>query len=331
MDDTAAERGTAGPVRLWKLGRKAVVRRSRHRRAGLPQATAVRRAAGTATLVWSVALGIAACGGHHSAVPPPRAAAPAVQLPPGLPPGFHRIFNDNFRTAVPRGAFSDCNHNAEQPTPYCGGLSPYPAVKAAWWAYPAGWPDTATQRKYPVGGYYDPASTAWISGGQMHIRLWRGPSGPVHSAALVPKAAIDRLYGAFTETFQVSSVAPGYKSAHLLWPSSTCDGCEDDLPENSWNTTISAFHHPKGGGQPDSFDTGTSWRQWHTSMIVWMPGIVKFYLDGKLIGQSTRGVMDVPATWVIQNESSLDGESAAPNSSAQMNISSASVYAYTLH
>ena len=54
-------------------------------------------------------------------------------------------------------------------------------------------------------------------------------------------------------------------------------------------------------------------------------------MSWKLIGQSTRDVMDVPATWVIQNESSLDGESAAPNSSAQMNISSASAYAYTLH
>jgi hypothetical protein len=73
------------------------------------------------------------------------------------------------------------------------------------------------------------------------------------------------MYGAYTETLQVSSVAAGYKSAHLLWPSGTCDGCEDDFPENSWTDGISA----------------------------------------------------------------LDGTSAAPNSSAQLNIRSVSVYSYT--
>jgi beta-glucanase (GH16 family) len=139
----------------------------------------------------------------------------------------------------------------------------------------------------------------------------------------------NRMYGAYTETFQVSSVAAGYKSAHLLWPSGTCDGCEDDFPENSWTDSISAFHHPEGDGDQDAFSTGASWQQWHTSMIVWTPGSVKFYLDGKLVGQSTRGVMNVPATWVLQNESALDGTSAAPDSSAQLNIRSVSVYSYT--
>ena len=33
--------------------------------------------------------------------------------------------------------------------------------------------------------------------------------------------------------------------------------------------------------------------------------------------------------WIIQNESALDGESAAPNSSAQMDISYVAYYRYT--
>jgi hypothetical protein len=33
--------------------------------------------------------------------------------------------------------------------------------------------------------------------------------------------------------------------------------------------------------------------------------------------------------WIIQNESALNGESAAPDSSAQIDIAAVSVYAYT--
>ena len=66
------------------------------------------------------------------------------------------------------------------------------ALRSSWWAYPAGWPDTATERNYRVGGYYEPQSTVWISGGQMHIRMSRG-TGSVSSAAVVPKASINKL------------------------------------------------------------------------------------------------------------------------------------------
>ncbi len=267
----------------------------------------------------------------------PPAPTPSAQ-PTGAPtrtaaapgaPGFHLIFTDHFATNVPLGAFTDCNHNTDQSSAFCGGLAPYPGVEANWWAYPAGWPDTATQLSYPVGGYYDPATTVSISGGEMHIRMWRGSSGSVHSATVVPKAAMGMRYGAYTETFRVLSAARGYKSAHLLWPSGTCSSCEIDFPEDSWDTTISAFNHPKGGGAQDAFDNGTRWTGWHTTTIQWTPGDVKFFLDGSLMGESTRGVMDSPANWDIQNESSIDGESAALNSSAQMDISSVSVYSYT--
>ena len=55
---------------------------------------------------------------------------------------------------------------------------------------------------------------------------------------------------------------------------------------------------------------------------------MKFFLDGKLMGESTNNVMDTPAEWDIQNESSLDGEMAAPNSSAEIDIKSVNVYRY---
>ncbi len=255
-------------------------------------------------------------------------AVPGASATVAATPQFRLIFQDNFTTNVPLGAFSDCDHNIGTRRVYCAGLAPYPSVEADWWSYPTGWPDTATERHLPVGGFYDPATTVWISGGEMHIRMWRGATGPNHSATMVPKVAIGMRYGQFSETFTVSKVATGFKSAHLLWPDASCPGCEIDFPEGDWDGSIEAFNHPVGGGKQDSFDSGTPWTGWHTSTIQWTPGEVKFILDGKLIGESTNNVMDTPAEWDIQNESSLDGQTAAPNSSAEIDIKSVSVYSY---
>ncbi|TVL89836.1 glycoside hydrolase family 16 protein [Streptomyces sp. LX-29] len=219
---------------------------------------------------------------------------------------------------MPIGSFSDCDHYVDTPRAYCGGLTG--ATRADWWAYPAGWPDTATQRGYPVGGRYDPASTVWISGGQMHIRMWRGILGPVHSATVVPKKLMGMTYGRYEERFRVSRVAPGYKSAHLLWPAVN-DGCSEiDFPELEWTGTIHAFAHPADCGPHVGFDTGRRWTDWHTSVIEWKPGEVRFLLDGELVGSATTGVPDRPMNWIIQNEAALNGDRAAPGSRAQLDI-----------
>ncbi|WP_405888868.1 glycoside hydrolase family 16 protein [Streptomyces sp. NBC_01136] len=233
-------------------------------------------------------------------------------------PTWHLRFADEFNTAVAKGRFTDCDHSHDTPKAYCGGLTG--AVRANWWAYPAGWPDTATQRRYPVGGYYDPASTLWISGGQLHIRMWRGASGSVHSATVVPKAMMGQRYGRYEERWRVSKPAAGYKSAHLLWPV-TNDGCSEiDFPELEWTTTIAAFAHPSNCGKQMGVDTGKRWTDWHTSVIEWKPGRVSFILDGRTVGTSADHVPNTAASWDIQNESALNGDRAALNGSAQMDI-----------
>jgi hypothetical protein len=252
---------------------------------------------------------------------PARAAAPS----------FHLVFADGFNTPVKAGGFRDCDHNTDTREAYCGGLTG--SVRANWWAYPSSWPDTATQRGYPVGGWYDPATTLSVSpsqwgDGQLHIRMWRGASGPVHSATIVPKRAMGLTYGAYEERWRVSHVATGYKSAHLLWPV-TNDGCSEiDYPELEWDTQVAGFMHPSNCGTQVSVDTGKSWGQWHTSRIEWTRGDIKFYLDGQLVGETRSHVPAVPMDWDIQNESALNGESAAPNSSAQMDITYVKVWAW---
>ncbi|MEV8480349.1 glycoside hydrolase family 16 protein [Streptomyces sp. NPDC051173] len=244
----------------------------------------------------------------------------AGSVTPAYPaaPGWHLRFADDFDTAVPPGSFTGCNHHPDTPRAYCTGLSG--AMRATWWAYPKGWPDTATQRGYPVGGFYDPATTLSVSGGQLHIRLWRGPTSGVHSATVVPKALMGQRYGRYEERWRVSKAAVGYKSAHLLWPVNN-DGCSEiDFPELEWDTTVAAFAHPSTCAQQVHVDTGARWTSWHTTVIEWRPGDLRFYLDGTQAAHTTKGVPAIPMTWDIQNESALNGENAAPNSSAQMDI-----------
>jgi hypothetical protein len=161
--------------------------------------------------------------------------------------------------------------------------------------------------------------------------MYRGASGPVHSAALVPLAAQNRTYGKYVETFRVSQIAAGYKSAHLLWPSNgdqNTSSFEVDYPENEWDTGISAYVHD-GDAPQQSFPANANWGSWHTTEIDWTPHRLAFFMDGKLIGATTSGVPDVPMDWIIQNESALNGESAAPNSSAQIDIRHVAYYSYT--
>jgi hypothetical protein len=245
----------------------------------------------------------------------------------GSTSGWTLKWSTDFPTSVRLGQFSGCDNNANSPDRYCSSLPP--SVRSQWWAYPYPWPDTATQRDYRVGGYYDPAHTVWISGGEMHMRIFRGTSW-IHSAAVVPKAADGVKYGKFIETFSVSHADTGYKAAHLLWPTAGNQDYEVDFPEGNLNGSICAYSHSVYRAKKAAFCPDANWTGWHTTEIQWAPGSVTFSLDGRVIGHSTGDrVPNEDMTWVIQNESALTGPSAAPGSWAQINISSVAVYSYT--
>ena len=272
--------------------------------------------------VAAVVLTLTACAPASGdiAIPGPNShTAPA--------PGWTLKWSTNFPTSVRLGQFSGCDHNANGSDHYCSNLPA--SVRSQWWAYPYPWPDTATQRNYPLGGYYDPAHTVWISRGQMHIRIFRTTSW-IHSAAVVPKEADGVKYGKFIETFSVSQAAPGYKAAHLLWPAEGNQNYEVDFPENSLDSGICAYAHSIYQADQAAFCPDAGWTGWHTSEIQWAPGSLTFYLDGKQIGHVTGNwVPDENMAWIMQNESALIGPSAPPDSSAQINISHVAVYSYT--
>ena len=240
---------------------------------------------------------LSATAASSSADPPTRPPILTAWADPGE---WQRAWSTDFAVAVMLGQFPG-------------------AVESQWGVYPSPWPDTATQRNYSVHGYYDPATTTWISDGYLHLKMWRG-TGSIHSAAIYPKVASDVRYGRFIEVARVSKVEPGYKSAHLLWPVGNAAN-EVDFPENEWTISPSAYVHYGAGDTTINFDTNIRWSDWHTYEIRWQPGSLAFYVDGKQVGRTTRGVPEVNMCWIIQNESALDGPSAPVNSYAQMDIS----------
>jgi hypothetical protein len=235
----------------------------------------------------------------------------------------------DFAEPAPLGSFSGCNNNERTPAAYCSALPV--GLRSQWWAYPYLWPDSATEVHKPVGGYYDPAHTVWISGGQMHIRMFRTTTW-VHVAAVVPKASIGMLYGKYVERAMVSPNSdPGYGSAHLLWPTGTPIDYEVDFPEGDWDYNYCLHVHsiPEGTKTRDLCPASAKWAQWNTTEIDWWPGNVTFYLNGQLIYHVTgKWVPNQLMSWIIQNQAALKAPWAKENSAGQLNISYVAVYSY---
>jgi beta-glucanase (GH16 family) len=132
---------------------------------------------------------------------------------------------------------------------------------------------------------------------------------------------MNRLYGEYTIRERVSHVGVGYKTADLLWPTVNSGCTEVDYPELEHDDTPTGFYHYKDCNRAqESFSTGKAWTDWHTYTTTWTPSYVHYWIDGVLVGSVNSAIPDVTMSWDIQNESALNGESAAPNSYDQIDI-----------
>lgn len=249
---------------------------------------------------------------------------------------FVQVFRDTFNgRTTPVGKFSDCDHNADTPAAYCGGLAG--SDRANWWAYPRGWFDTAETGAdgnggRTFGGEYRADDTISIgkqsatnADGVLRVRMYRPAGGGlVHSAAPVPKKCMALRYGKFTERTRVLTRTNGYKMAHLHYSPD-----EIDYPEAGGNfatDTISAFTH----GFAETNTTvapNSAWTAWHTYSQEIVPGKVRFYYDGRLV-RTVAGDYPRATAWVLQNESALDGGYAAPGSSVTILSTGVACYRY---
>lgn len=141
-----------------------------------------------------------------------------------------------------------------------------------------------------------------VHDGLLDISLTRTTGGAVVFGP--PDSVWGRQYGKFEVRFKVEG-GSGHGAAFMLWPTSDVwsEG-EIDYPEGEFDDQIAVYHHPTpcdltdGDAVPhcassDNLGTGASWRDWHTATTEWVPGAVRYYLDGQLIKTVTH---DVPTT-----------------------------------
>lgn len=243
--------------------------------------------------------------------------------PSGNCGAFTQVYRETFNaSAVPAGAFSGCVDGSFA----CSGLKArYPSLYAGLGAYPSGWPDTAGNgadgNSGPVPGEYRPEKAVSVqktTDGMLRVHMTG--NGHLNTvAALVPRKCTFR-YGKFTERTIVRSLTPGFKMAHLHYEQVGGTTHEVDYPEAGGTfdgDTVSAYTH----GFKESNTTAApnrAWLSWHTYSQEFVPGHVRFYLDGKLI-RDVSGDFPVATPWILQNESAL-GSVRGAAAGASVNI-----------
>ena len=236
----------------------------------------------------------------------------------GLPPStqtdsfgttWHEIGADDFTVPAALGSWAA---SSESQVVYTGdhGLR--------WTEYPDGW-GCATKA---TGGIfyphcYRPAAVLSVHDGVLDFYLHHCsyPDGVVAACGANPgvviptTASVYQRYGSYVARFKVVFDDPRhldqYHIAWLLYPShGSAQACaESDFPEMDLNEpTVKAFAHWGCKGRFDHFSAAIDLTRWHTFTQEWKPGSRRYYLDGKLIGQSTRAVWAGPERWQLQTE-----------------------------
>ena len=234
----------------------------------------------------------------------------------GLPPSIQtdsfgtawkEVGEDNFTVPARSGSWGT---SSESKIVYTGdhGLR--------WDEYPDGWGcSTKTFGGVFYRHCYRPAKVLSVHAGVLDFYLHncRYPDGVVASCGADPGPVIPttgsryQRYGRYDVRFKVvfdhGRHLDQYHIAWLLYPrSEPAQPCaESDFPEMSLNASIvHAFAHDCNG--TDRFSSSIDLTKWHTFVQEWGPGYRRYYLDGKLLGQSTNAVYSKPERWQLQTQ-----------------------------
>ena len=199
------------------------------------------------------------------------------------------------------------------------------------WAGYSGFGDTSDK------GLYDP--NVVLSAGSGKLDWWlRTRNGRPVVAAPMPNGYKAQTYGRYAVRFREDAVA-GCKMAFLLWPTSNNwnDG-EIDWPDGVLGGKTYAASALKGtltkNGPtfegPSHAVAPTMGTGWHTAVIEWSPGHVRWYMDGKFIGQTTKtsGVPNKPMRWTLQVETTNDSTPVPAKSSGHVQVDWVVQYKY---
>ncbi len=207
------------------------------------------------------------------------------------------------------------------------------------------WQNRARGKDTSGRGMYDSSKTVSERNGVLDIWMHsettgkpgvHDPAGQRYVAAVVSKLGPTK--GARITLCMRADVIPGYKIAYLLWPSEGNGNQlgEIDFPEGKLSglpAMPNAFMHyapkPTSGKMQDWYDSRVAVQQWHAYTIEWNPKAstpyAKFYVDGRLIGHSTRYVPTVTMRYIMQNETYLGGDALPAPAQGHLQIDWATI------
>jgi len=224
-------------------------------------------------------------------------------MPVGDLTGWRQIFTEDFTSDVALGNW---------PGTY--------APKFDQYDYPENPPDTNG------GGVWRTGKDVSVSGGTADYYL-HSENGVAYSAAILPRTPT-QTYGRYQVRFKVDPGMTGWNSAWLLWPDDDVWPAhgEIDWPEGSLTGNMWGYMHyaDPGGGQDTTPPTNVAFPSgWHTATTEWLPGSVKYYLDGNMVGSFTYKIPSLPMHWVLQSES---GSQDRPTGSGHIKIDWLTIY-----
>ncbi len=244
---------------------------------------------------------VAGSGGGPSGVPLPR----------GNLAGWKQVFRDDFPSSEdsPATAFSSCAFGLTVRTSECRALAP--AAAAKWFSYPDG--------GHPISGngIFQPSSVVSIADHELTFDLHPDPnSGQPLIAGMVAKLPVGTgsvRYAAVAVRFRAQAVS-GYALSFELWPKDNQGALRGNMQFPAGNldgdissvTVLPTIPGEISEGSSESYSSG-----WHTAVTEWQPGMVRYILDGRQIGELHRGVPSYPMNWVLQLDASNSTEPGA--------------------
>ncbi|MBM9467281.1 glycoside hydrolase family 16 protein [Nakamurella leprariae] len=187
-------------------------------------------------------------------------------------------------------------------------------------------------------GLYDPDRVLSVKGGVLDWWV-RTINGQPLVATPVPADYLGQTYGRYEVRFRADPV-PGFKTAFLLWPSDTAAGPGDwndgeiDFPEGNLNGSIFGYSHDRLGDIEDNafwVSTGKGYGAWQTAVIEWEPNRLAFYLDGRLLGETSdpAAIPIVDMRLTLQVETGTGGEAIPASAQGHVQVDSVRIQAYT--
>jgi hypothetical protein len=233
---------------------------------------------------------------------PTSSGSPSGQaMPVGDLTGWHQVFTEDFTGNVALGSWPG--------------------------AYASKWNDYTYPGSHDTNGgaEWNTVKDVSVSGGTADYYL-HSENGKAYSAAILPRTAT-QTYGRYQVRFKVDPGMNDWKSAWLLWPDDDVWPAhgEIDWPEGDLTGSMEGFmHYANADGGQDWAPSGVAFASgWHTATTEWLPGSVKYYLDGTLVGSFTQQVSTYPMHWVLQSESASNSR---PTGSGHIEIDWAVIY-----